>query len=133
MGSKGKYVFGLKTSCITENIVMANGMMSEEQDVVSGVPQGTVLASILFIIMISDIDENLKSSIVGLFADDTRMSAKIRSKEDEELLQHDLEAVYAWADENLMEFNESQVRKNESWYNRRRRRGNIQNWIRKSN
>ena len=40
---------------------MANGMMSEEQDIVSEVPQGTVLASILFIIMISDIDESLKS------------------------------------------------------------------------
>ena len=87
--------------------VMANGEMSEEQDVVSGVPQGTVLASILFIIMISDIDESLKSSIVRLFADDTRMSAKIRTKEDEKLLQHYLEAVYAWADENLMEFNEN--------------------------
>ena len=91
--------------------VMANGEMSEEQDVVSGVPQGTVLASILFIIMISDIDESLKSSIVRLFADDTRMSAKIRTKEDEELLQHDLEAVYAWADENLMEFNENKFEK----------------------
>ena len=93
---------------------MANGMMSEEQEVVSGVPQGTVLASILFIIMISDIDESLKSSIVRLLADDTRMSAKIRTKEDEELLQQVLEAVYAWADENLMEFNENKFEK-KSW------------------
>merc|ERR1719309_960275 len=85
--------------------VMANGEMSEEQDVVSGVPQGTVLASILFIIMISDIDESLKSSIVRLFADDTRVSAKIRTKEDMELLQRDLEEVYSWAEENAMEFN----------------------------
>ena len=60
--------------------VLANGMMSEEQEVISGVPQGTVLASIFFIIMISDIDENLKNSIVRLFADDTRVSAKIRKK-----------------------------------------------------
>ena len=36
--------------------VLANGMMSEEQEVVSGVNQGTVLASIFFIIMISDIE-----------------------------------------------------------------------------
>ena len=40
--------------------VVANGEMSDEQDVISGVPQGTVLASILFIIMISDLDEDLK-------------------------------------------------------------------------
>ena len=35
--------------------VMADGMMSDEQGVIAGVPQGTVLASIFFIIMISDI------------------------------------------------------------------------------
>ena len=42
--------------------VVANGEISEEQDVISGVPQGTVLASILFIIMIYDIDKE----VIGL-------------------------------------------------------------------
>ena len=41
--------------------------------------------------MISDIDENQKNSIVRLFADDTKVSAKIRTKEDKELLQQDLD------------------------------------------
>ena len=91
--------------------VVANGVMSEEQDVISGVPQGTVLASIFFIIMISDIDENLKNSITRLFADDTKMSAKIRTEEDIDLLQRDLDSVYKWADENLVEFNESKFEK----------------------
>ena len=86
-------------------------MMSEEQEVISGVPQGTVLASIFFIIMISDIDENLKNRIVRLFADDTRVSAKIRTKEDMELLQQDLEEVYSWAERNAMEFNEGKFEK----------------------
>ena len=63
--------------------VVANGEMSEEQKVLSGVPQGTVLAAILFIIMISDIDKNVKNSIVRLFADDTRISHRIRTEEDE--------------------------------------------------
>ena len=67
--------------------VMANGMMSDEQVMISGVRQGTVLSSIFFIIIISDIDENLKNSIVELYAEDTRVSAKIRTKEDEEMLQ----------------------------------------------
>ena len=111
-GIKGKVGMWIKDFLSNRKYrVMANGMMSDEQDVISGVPQGTVLASILFIIMISDIDENLKSSMVRLFADDTRMSAKIQTKEDEELLQQDLEAVYAWADENLMEFNENKFEK----------------------
>ena len=86
--------------------VVANGVMSEEQEVISGVPQGTVLASILFIIMISDIDEELRNSISRLFADDTKISAKIRTHEDTKLLQKDLDKVCRWADDNLMEFNE---------------------------
>ena len=40
--------------------VVVNAYMSEEENVISGVPQGTVLAAILFVIMISDIDENVK-------------------------------------------------------------------------
>ncbi|CAL4066236.1 unnamed protein product [Meganyctiphanes norvegica] len=40
--------------------VVANGERSKEQDVKSEVPQGTVLASILFVIMINDIDEEIK-------------------------------------------------------------------------
>ena len=56
--------------------VVANGEISEEQDVISGVPQGTVLASILFIIMIYDIDEDVRNSIMRLFADDTKISAR---------------------------------------------------------
>ena len=39
--------------------VVASGYMSEEEDVKSGVPQGTVLAAILFVIMISDIDKEI--------------------------------------------------------------------------
>ena len=91
--------------------VVANGVMSEEQEVISGVPQGTVLASILFIIMISDIDEELRNSISRLFADDTKISAKIRTHEDTKLLQKDLDKVYRWADDNLMEFNEKKFEK----------------------
>ena len=49
--------------------VVANGEMSEEQDVLSGVPQGTVLAAILFIIMISDIDKEVSRSVIRCFID----------------------------------------------------------------
>ena len=62
--------------------VVANGMMSDKHDVISGVPQGTVLASLFFIIMIADMDENLKVGVGRLFADDTKVSAKIKTQED---------------------------------------------------
>ena len=71
--------------------------MSDVNDVLSGVPQGTVLAAILFVIMISDIDEDVKRSIVRSFADDTRVSLKIQSEEDKNMLQKDLDTIYAWA------------------------------------
>jgi hypothetical protein len=85
--------------------VVANSCMSEEGEVLSGVPQGTVLAAVLFVIMISDIDENVKNCIVRSFADDTRVSIKIRCNEDKKLMQEDLESIYKWAKENKMEFN----------------------------
>ena len=40
--------------------VVANGESSELQEVISGVPQGTVLAAILFVIMIADINEEVE-------------------------------------------------------------------------
>ena len=47
-----------------------------------GVPQDTVLAAILFVIMISDIDEKVKNCILRSFADDTRVNKKIICNED---------------------------------------------------
>ncbi|CAL4163549.1 unnamed protein product, partial [Meganyctiphanes norvegica] len=67
--------------------VVANGEMSDVQDVLSGVPQGTVLAAVLFIMMIADIDEGVKRSIVRCFADDTRNSIKIKTEADKKALQ----------------------------------------------
>ena len=61
--------------------------------------------------MISDIDEELRNSISRLFADDTKISAKIKTHEDTKRLQKDLDKVYKWADDNLMEFNEKKFEK----------------------
>ena len=47
-----------------------------------GVPQGTVLAAVLFVIMISDIDEKVLNCVVRSFADDTRVNKMIENEED---------------------------------------------------
>ena len=86
-------------------IVIANGTKSEPEDVLSGVPQGTVLAAILFIIMISDIDEEIKQCIVRCFADDTKVSNRIKTEEDKRVMQEDLNIVYKWAQDYSMKFN----------------------------
>merc|ERR1712215_365877 len=89
--------------------VVGNGSMSREEDVISGVPQGTVLAAILFVIMISDIDEDVKICIIRCFADGTRVNKKIKTNEDKELMQKDLDTVYRWAKKNKMNFNEKKL------------------------
>ena len=73
----------------------------EEQDVLSGVPQGTVLAAILFIIMISDIDKEVRRSVIRCFADDTRNSLKIRTEGDKKDMQRDLDMIYRWCTYSL--------------------------------
>ena len=87
--------------------VVANGCISRKENVISGVPQGTVLAAILFVIMISDIDEHVKLCILRSFADDTRVNKKIVCNQDKENMQKDLEAIYRWASKNKMVFNEN--------------------------
>ena len=86
--------------------VTANGAISDPEDVLSGVPQGTVLSAILFII-ISDIDTNVQNSIVRRFADDTRVSKKIENEEDRRKMQKDQFSMYKWAEENKMKFNDT--------------------------
>merc|ERR1712002_398567 len=86
--------------------VVVNGCMSDVAEVLSGVPQGTVLAALLFVIMISIIDENIKKSIVRSFVDDTRVNRKINGPTDKDELQEHLNVMYKWARDNKMEFNE---------------------------
>ena len=71
----------------------------------SGVPQGTVLGPLLFLIMISDINKEITSSKVISFADDTRVYSNITQADDCDNLQSDLNNIYNWALYNNMFFN----------------------------
>ena len=84
--------------------VIVNGEKSEIARVRSGVPQGTVLGPVLFIIMISDIGTNIRNHI-SLYADDSRLYGRVKNESDALQLQQDLEKIYKWADINNMEFN----------------------------
>ena len=72
--------------------------------VTSGVPQGSVLGPILFLIYINDLDSNLISKI-GKFADDTKMCKGIRSAEDVVKLQEDIDKLSKWSLDWQMQFN----------------------------
>ena len=85
---------------------MGNGILSEECSVVSGVPQGSVIGPLLFLILLGDIDSKIAASFLSSFADDTRLSIGLAGVTQASALQSDLEAVYQWAEENNMSFND---------------------------
>ena len=72
----------------------------------SGVPQGSVLRPILFLVFINDLQEKL-SSQVRLFVDDTAVSLTIVGLDDGTVLQNDLDKLSLWESQWDMEFNPS--------------------------
>ena len=85
--------------------VTVEGKTSKCAPVISGVPQGSVLGPVLFLIMISDIDKDNIESIIRTFADDTKVIQAISSIEDCKTLQESLDKIYEWAERNNMKFN----------------------------
>ena len=84
--------------------VVLEGEHSEETDVKSGVPQGTVLGPLLFLVHINDLPTRVKSQ-VRLFADDCLLYRAIKSARDHITLQEDLLALQTWASDWGMRFN----------------------------
>ncbi|KAL5250379.1 hypothetical protein ACHWQZ_G016198 [Mnemiopsis leidyi] len=90
-----------------EQTVVVEGTKSRPQKVRSGVPQGTVLGPILFILYINDQLDILRYCLGKIFADDTKLIGRICSMLAKEKLQEDLLGVIAWACANNMQLNES--------------------------
>ena len=84
--------------------VVVGGEHSSWTDVVSGVPQGTVLGPLLFLTYINDLPDNLKSS-VRLFADDCVLYHEIKDCKDSKELQHDLDTLVQWESDWQLSFN----------------------------
>jgi len=83
-----------------------NGCCSEWSYVISGVPQGSVLGPLLFVIFISDLDDCTKSiSIMLKFADDTKLGNISVTEEDRENLQTTINDLLSWSDKWCMLFN----------------------------
>lgn len=70
----------------------------------SGVPQGSVLGPVLFLVYINDLCQNLEST-ASLFADDAKIYRTIRTEADVEALQRDMKRLDDWSDKWLLSFN----------------------------
>ena len=85
--------------------MVLNGSYSNYSIVESGVPQGSVLGPLLFLIYINDLERNITSNI-NFFADDTMLFSVVNdpliSAND---LNHDLKIIQQWAHQWKMEFN----------------------------
>ena len=83
-----------------------NGTHSDWSRVISGVPQGSVLGPLLFVIFINDLDNCTEHiSIMLKFADDTKLGNRSVTIEDRDKLQKCLDDLVVWADTWSMSFN----------------------------
>ena len=84
--------------------MVINGVKLQWGGVKSGVPQGSVLGPILFLIYVSDISDDVSSNVI-LFADDTKLYSRVERQEDCHTLQEDLNKLVNWSEKWLMRFN----------------------------
>ena len=86
--------------------VSVNGQFSSFKDILSGIPQGSVLGPLLFILFINDLPQCLYST-VKMFADDLKL---IANSSDKTVVDSDLKSLEEWERNWLLEFNTSKCK-----------------------
>jgi exonuclease III len=97
------------TSYLTNRLqrVTLNGASSDWLSVTSGVPQGSILGPLLFILYINDLPNCLsENTLCAIFADDTKIFRQITSHQDLTILQRDINKVSAWSKDWGLTFNQ---------------------------
>ena len=88
-----------------QQCVVIEGQRSKVERTTSGVPQGSVLGPLLFLILMYDITHGINEAIISSFADDTKLWRGITGINEEVLLQNSANTIYTWATQNNAEFN----------------------------
>ena len=88
--------------------VRVNNSLSMEAPLRSGVPQGSVMGPLLFLIFISDLGENINDSVCRIlkYVDDSKVIASANSEDEGQVLQDNLDVIYQWATKNNMNWND---------------------------
>jgi len=87
-----------------EQRVVINSIHSDWCAILSGIPQGSVLGPLFFVIYINEIDININNVILK-FADDTKIFDAVADTDAIESLRSDLRRLYEWSNDWLMLFN----------------------------
>ena len=77
--------------------VVVDGKVSNWKSVLSGVPQGSVLGTMLFLIYFNDLDDDITSNVLKC-ADDTTVFRKVNNDSDKQHLQNDLDKLVKWSE-----------------------------------
>ena len=94
------------TDYLCERVVV-EGISSSFLNVPSGVPQGSVVGPLLFLLYVNDLPESASNSTVALFADDSKCFRAIEVPSDRDLLQLDLDSMFNWSSIWELKFNAS--------------------------
>ena len=110
------YLLGRNFKLITDHNALRwlhtmDGVASTWSPVTSGVPQGSILGPLLFVIFINDLpDFTVKGTETALYADDTKLHDTITSTNDCERLQQSLTNLDHWSVQNNIRFNPSKCK-----------------------
>ena len=88
---------------------MIEGQVSSPLPVTSGVPQGSIIGPLLFVLYINDICD-VCTSFMKVYADDAKLYRNIKSRQDVLSLQNDLNALFLWSKIWRMNFNISKCK-----------------------
>ena len=85
--------------------VLISGVKSTMRDVASGVPQGSILGPLFFVIFINDMFSCISEGTnIMLYADDTKIWRRMEEWDDHIMLQNDIDRLYQWSSLNKMNF-----------------------------
>ena len=100
------YLYGVKGSALRwfksylmhrEQVCKIDNIISTPKNIKCGVPQGSNLAPLLFLLYINDLPNCLVNSVPTMFADDTNITISAKNAEDvEEKFNHELSNVHNW-------------------------------------
>ena len=104
-GIRGNLLLWIKAFLSNRSqFVSINGTQSSPKPVLSGVPQGSILGPVLFLLYINDITNYINANL-RLFADDCILYNEIQSSQDYLSLQNDLNQLSLWSKSGQLNFN----------------------------